>query len=358
MGAILGFLNFNTYPARVFLGDAGSQFLGFSIAIFSILLTETVHTALNPALPLFLVGLPLLDTIWVFGLRLSQGRSPFRGDRQHIHHQLLMCGLSHSGAVSVIYLMQAVFIGSALLLTYQSDIVVVGVFCIESIVFLALVLWAKSIAGNGNANESKLVGRGQYNQFTMKLSVPDWFRVAAGHFTEIGLSLFLVLGVFLSAPPTKGTALACLAVAALLAFAAVFLRSWSYLFTRIGVYVSSLVAIFSYSQHYERSSLSALLLSFYLGLLILSIVLCVRQERRLQFRVVPQDLLIVFFALAAPLLPNELFGNSPVGFLVISAVILFYICEYLISFTEHRHRILRVCTFLALVIYGIKGLVI
>ncbi|MGZ8410043.1 MAG: glycosyltransferase family 4 protein, partial [Hyphomicrobium sp.] len=61
-GALLGFLRYNTHPAIVFLGDTGSMFLGFLSAVLAILLVETSHTAVSPALPLLLVGLPLLDT--------------------------------------------------------------------------------------------------------------------------------------------------------------------------------------------------------------------------------------------------------------------------------------------------------
>jgi UDP-GlcNAc:undecaprenyl-phosphate GlcNAc-1-phosphate transferase len=65
IGAIAGFLRFNTYPARIFMGDTGSQFLGFSAGVLMIMLTQQVNTALNPAIPLLLFGLPLFDTLFV-----------------------------------------------------------------------------------------------------------------------------------------------------------------------------------------------------------------------------------------------------------------------------------------------------
>ncbi len=88
-GGILGFLRFNAYPAIAFMGDAGSQFLGFTAAFLALLLTNEVNPALNPALPLLILGLPVLDTLSVIIRRILQRRSPFRGDRQHIHHRLL-----------------------------------------------------------------------------------------------------------------------------------------------------------------------------------------------------------------------------------------------------------------------------
>ena len=91
-----GFLRFNTHPARIFMGDAGSQFLGFSVGVLSILLTKQTATPLSTALPLLLVGLPMLDTLTVMVLRLHAGRSPFAADRNHFHHRLLAPGARSS----------------------------------------------------------------------------------------------------------------------------------------------------------------------------------------------------------------------------------------------------------------------
>ena len=103
MGSILGFLRFNTFPARIFMGDGGSQFLGFSAGVLAILLTQSSNTALSPALPLLILGLPILDTLMVMGERIYEGRSPFVADRKHIHHRLLALGFHHYEAVVTIY---------------------------------------------------------------------------------------------------------------------------------------------------------------------------------------------------------------------------------------------------------------
>ena len=89
MGSILGFLRYNTYPATVFMGDGGSQFLGFSAGVLAILLTQDDNPMLSSALPLLLLGLPILDTLYVMFQRISQGHSPFHADKNHIHHKLL-----------------------------------------------------------------------------------------------------------------------------------------------------------------------------------------------------------------------------------------------------------------------------
>src|ERR1017187_269461 len=115
MGATLGFLRFIPNPSGFFWGDAGSQFLGFSVGVLSILLTKQAATPLSTALPLLLIGLPVLDTLTVMVLRLHAGRSPFSADRNHFHHRLMDLGFDHYEVVIVIYAVQ----GLLLLLAWQ-----------------------------------------------------------------------------------------------------------------------------------------------------------------------------------------------------------------------------------------------
>ncbi len=96
-GALLGFLRWNLHPATIFSGTSGVQFVGYTLAVLSILGTAKVAVAL------LVLGVPIIDTFWIIVRRLSQGRSPFSPDRNHIHHRLLDLGLSHRQTVFVIY---------------------------------------------------------------------------------------------------------------------------------------------------------------------------------------------------------------------------------------------------------------
>ena len=138
-GAILGFLRFNTFPATVFMGDAGSQLLGFAVGVLSLRATQSGTTALSAATPILLLALPTLDTLSVMVQRVSEGRSPFSADKNHIHHKLLALGFDHHEAVMVIYIIQADIFLLAYWLRYDSDITILGVvvvFFIVSIAFL------------------------------------------------------------------------------------------------------------------------------------------------------------------------------------------------------------------------------
>ncbi|MHB1423611.1 MAG: glycosyltransferase family 4 protein [Gemmataceae bacterium] len=106
MGALSGFLWFNRPPARIFMGDAGSTFLGFTLGLGSV---QAILGAGGPSwswlVPPCLLAVPCYDLLSVVLLRLSQGRSPFHADKQHLSHRLVGRGLSSVTAVRVIYLL-------------------------------------------------------------------------------------------------------------------------------------------------------------------------------------------------------------------------------------------------------------
>lgn len=96
-GALLGFLRWNFHPASIFIGTSGVMFVGYTLAVLSILGIAKVAVAL------LILGVPIIDTFWIIVRRLATGRSPFSPDRGHIHHRLLDMGLTHSQTVLVIY---------------------------------------------------------------------------------------------------------------------------------------------------------------------------------------------------------------------------------------------------------------
>lgn len=103
LGASLGFLPFNSYPAKIFLGDAGSLLLGYLLATISILGPFKTATALTVALPILILGLPLFDTSWAILRRTVAHRKISEADNDHLHHQLKRKGLGHKGTVLVLY---------------------------------------------------------------------------------------------------------------------------------------------------------------------------------------------------------------------------------------------------------------
>ncbi len=110
IGALLGFIKYNFNPAKVFMGDTGSLFIGFLLACISIKGSLESSTTIMILVPLTILGIPILDTVLAIVRRVILKQHPFRADKEHIHHRLLKKGLNHKQAVIVIYL-ACVFLG-------------------------------------------------------------------------------------------------------------------------------------------------------------------------------------------------------------------------------------------------------
>lgn len=118
-GALLGFLAHNRPPARIFMGDAGSYFVGFCIGVATLLATYAEYQGTRPhavLAPLCVMAVPLYDMVTVIWIRLRQGESPFHADQNHFSHRLVALGLSRWQAVLTIYLTTATCALGALLL--------------------------------------------------------------------------------------------------------------------------------------------------------------------------------------------------------------------------------------------------
>jgi UDP-N-acetylmuramyl pentapeptide phosphotransferase/UDP-N-acetylglucosamine-1-phosphate transferase len=127
VGSLIGFLRYNIAPAKIFMGDSGSLFIGFTIAVLSIIfinsfnpdqagLTSIVHSpkgALIFALSILFV--PVFDSFRVFVTRLAKGNHPFHADRTHLHHYLLDLGFSHSSTVTILITVNLLIISVSLL---------------------------------------------------------------------------------------------------------------------------------------------------------------------------------------------------------------------------------------------------
>ncbi len=120
-GSSLGFLLFNFHPAKLFMGDSGSLFLGYIFAALTVMGSYVVPdspTLIPVVMPLLILSLPLYDTFSVMFIRRREGRPLFEGDKRHFSHRLLALGMGHRGTVIFIYLVCFVVGISATLLPY------------------------------------------------------------------------------------------------------------------------------------------------------------------------------------------------------------------------------------------------
>lgn len=105
-GALVGFLPFNFSPAKTFIGDTGSNFMGFALAIISILGVAKTYTALVLIAPIIILGMPIFDTIFAIFRRIIKGKSlkaVFKPDKGHLHHKLMAKGYTQKQAVLIMY---------------------------------------------------------------------------------------------------------------------------------------------------------------------------------------------------------------------------------------------------------------
>jgi UDP-GlcNAc:undecaprenyl-phosphate GlcNAc-1-phosphate transferase len=131
-GALAGFLRWNFHPAKIFSGTSGVQFVGYTLAVLSILGSAKVAVAL------LVLGVPIIDTFWIIVGRVSRGGSPFAPDRSHIHHRLLDLGLSHRSTVLLIYGICAVLGVLAMLVPVVTQLYAfLGVFIVSGLILFA-----------------------------------------------------------------------------------------------------------------------------------------------------------------------------------------------------------------------------
>ncbi len=108
-GAVFGFLKYNWPPSKLFMGDAGSLALGFSLVFISIAISQKENSLVPPVVPLLVLSVPIVDTLTVMIKRLLRGRSPFKADKYHLHHITMKYGYRKKTTVRIILLVSSMF---------------------------------------------------------------------------------------------------------------------------------------------------------------------------------------------------------------------------------------------------------
>ncbi len=159
-GALVGFLPFNFSPAKTFIGDTGSNFMGFSLAIISILGVAKTYTALVLIAPIIILGMPIFDTIFAIFRRIIKGKSikaVFKPDKGHLHHKLMSKGYTQKQAVLIMYGITAI-LGMFAVILLESGIWKALSFAILIIAIVAIGYkdMSRLIADDGSKEENKI----------------------------------------------------------------------------------------------------------------------------------------------------------------------------------------------------------
>jgi UDP-GlcNAc:undecaprenyl-phosphate/decaprenyl-phosphate GlcNAc-1-phosphate transferase len=139
LGAMLGFLKYNFFPARIFMGDAGSLVVGFVISFLAICLTQGGAGQVQPVVPLLVIGLPVADAVWVMTSRICARQSPFVADRTHVHHKFLALGFEHRYTVILIYSISLFWAATAVFFQDKPAVLLLGGYLVLSLLtYLAI----------------------------------------------------------------------------------------------------------------------------------------------------------------------------------------------------------------------------
>ena len=150
VGACVGFMPYNRNPARMFMGDTGSTFLGYILATVSIQGLFKYYAVISFAVPFLILGLPMFDTLFAIVRRLAHGQNPMSPDRGHIHHRLIDMGLNQKQAVAALYVVSSILGLSAVVLTTGGAMrAMMFLFAVAVAAFLAArVVFPREVAEN------------------------------------------------------------------------------------------------------------------------------------------------------------------------------------------------------------------
>lgn len=352
LGALLGFLRYNTYPARIFMGDGGSQLLGFMMGVLAILLTDSSRGPFSPSLALFLLGLPFLDTLGVTGQRLAEGRSPFIGDRAHIHHKLLRVGLTHYEAVTVIYLIQAGMLSVAYLLRWQPDQLILPLYLGLALSVLMLFIAA------GRGLLPTLVSREGHvisNAAITRLVNGPWLTDLPIRFLAVAVPLFLIALVFLPSNVPNDVGYLSIALFGIVLIGLSCSSRVAPYFVRGGLYVGTtfLLYVCDGSRAGALSTVTMAHNAFFIVVAVM-VLLSLRFNRENRFQTTPLDYLMVFLAVTFPLLPEVSADISHLGVFAAKLMVLFFSFELLLHAFSSRVRQLGLVSLWILFGLGIR----
>ena len=356
VGAIFSFLRFNTYPATLFMGDAGSQLLGFLAITFLLGLTQG-NTPLSPLLPLILLGFPVLDTLTVMYERTTEGRSPFVADKKHFHHKLIRLGFYHTEAVFVIYILQAFLVTSAFLFRFYSEWFLLTGY----LIFNSIILFGFSIAGKSGW---KLKRYGLFDKVIKgglkKLKEKNIHIKISFKIVYMGFPALLLFSCFLIESTPKYFSFFAIALVSMILVTCLAKKEWIASALRLTIYLFVPFVIYL-SEANMTPWMNGQLCQFYnlsFGVLVVFAILTAKFSRRIMgFKATPMDFLILFIALVVPNLPDEQIQTYHMGLVAAKIITLFFSCEVLIPELRGDLNKIGIGTIAALGVIGVRGLV-
>ncbi len=336
MGGLLGFLRFNTYPARVFMGDSGSQFLGFMLGVSALLLTQAERSPISPWLVLFVFGVPLMDLVAVTIQRLLAGGSPFKADQQHVHHKLLLLGFSHHQVVLILYGLQLFLVLVAYVCRWSNDGFLMGLYLL---MLAGLGLFYYGVAsGRLHSGTFHKWGPGLVS-WRNWVDSNQWLSQWCVYGLLAGMIGFFLLGALSSFSVAMGISYLALGIVGLMVVGTLANAKAMLLATRMALYLGSTFVLYVVELVLVDAApqLTTLFQGFF-ALLIIGLLLAIHLDKDKRFQSNPMDYLLLFLAMAIPGILTIQLGVVDVGEMIAKLIVLFFVCEVLLQTFSFKVR--------------------
>ena len=355
IGGGLGFLRYNTHPASVFMGDGGSQFLGFTLGFLAVLLTQRVDPSLSPAVVLLVLGLPIADISVVLYKRITSGMNWFRATRNHVHHRLLELGFIHHHSVVIIYSAQTLLVVAAIYLRNGNDWAIIFLYLIACAGSFALLAALETSAWRPRNRNNALSGDGRVDGSKNYLLV-----VAPRRFLDLALPLYLIVGALTaSRVPTDFGYTAAVVIVLLLgeALLSQALRSTVH---RALIYVTVVFILYLHNNFppVDAAWLQPVELTFF-TFMALAVATCIRYSpgrRQYEFHTTALDFLMMFLIPIVVLVSLTQLETGEKSLFVVKLAILLYACELQVIEKRLKWNLLTLAIVAAATIVMIRGI--
>jgi UDP-GlcNAc:undecaprenyl-phosphate GlcNAc-1-phosphate transferase len=358
LGAVIGFLAHNSYPARIFMGDAGSNLLGFTLGMLAVRLLD-VSPGISPVAILIILSVPVFDTLYVIVRRLVSGRPVMSPDRAHLHHRLLDIGLGHKASVLAVYgwtyLMAAVAV-----LSYDASDSSLSLFILVAIAIFYLLL-------------SAIPKCWSVNNYQVSTDMPflktSWSEAMERFCRRLLLLarylvvIILAITVTVDLEPNLyfATTAAVLLCSLLLGIA--FNFTWSNHLLLATLYLTGVYLIFE-AENFGRSAtlwnFSVLTLSAYL-FAVIGLLVGIKIFIRKRYNILMNSALefsVLLAVIFVPLMPDQIAATYHLLTVAGKSIILFVAYKlFLISNDARRNRVVIMASLLALIVSMINRII-
>ena len=355
VGAIFGLLRYNTHPATVFMGDAGSQLLGFAAITLSLALTRDSNQ-LSVALVLPILGMPLIDTLSVVVQRILKGGSPFVADRNHLHHKIINLGFYHSESVLLLYIVHASLVCMGFIFRFMPAWFLLSFYFLYSGLFLSVILI-------GERNGWKIqrydfidkVVKGHLRKLREENVIIKFSFKAV----EIGFIFLFLFSCFLPQHIHIYFSLTAMALLGLILFIWKTKKEWTSVVIEISIFlmIPFLVYLSEKDVAYLINTTLIKTYAFSFGILIFFVLLTLKFTRRSGFKSTPMDYLILIIALVVPNLPDERIRGWQMGLIAAKIIVLFFTYEIIKGELRLDTKKLEITGVIALIIISMRGMI-